>query len=66
MWCMCTGKAVRMSVISQFINPPDLLTLFGRVIHVPNLDDMFRKKSPWFYKRTSSAVWDKSFFKCTP
>jgi len=61
----CAGHPLKAALISQAYQPPDLVNLFGTVITAPDLDVMFQKKRPRFYKRTSSAVWDRSVFFCS-
>ncbi|KAK2148624.1 hypothetical protein LSH36_488g02003, partial [Paralvinella palmiformis] len=56
-----TGTELKASLISQYYTPPDLDTIFA-VIEQPNLCEMFSKKKPKFFKRTSSAVWNSPMY----
>ncbi|NXO31736.1 INCE protein, partial [Cisticola juncidis] len=51
-----TGHQLSQAVLRQYYNPPDLDALFGG-IPSPKLEDIFDKKKPRYFKRTSSAVW---------
>ncbi|XP_050831683.1 inner centromere protein isoform X2 [Serinus canaria] len=51
-----TGNLLSQAVIRQYYNPPDVDALFG-AIPSPKLEDIFYKKKPRYFKRTSSAVW---------
>ncbi|XP_074399648.1 inner centromere protein [Zonotrichia albicollis] len=51
-----TGNLLSQAVVRQYYNPPDLDALFG-AIPSPKLEDIFQKRKPRYFKRTSSAVW---------
>ena len=55
------GEQLKVQLISQYYTPPDLDSIFG-VVEMPNLCEMFSKKKPKFYKRTSSAVWNSPLY----
>uniref|UniRef100_A0A672GSB1 Inner centromere protein ARK-binding domain-containing protein n=1 Tax=Salarias fasciatus TaxID=181472 RepID=A0A672GSB1_SALFA len=50
------GVSLQRAVMKQYFNPPDLDTVFGEVMPI-KLEDIFYKKKPRYFKRTSSAVW---------
>lgn len=50
------GHNLQQIIMKQYFNPPDLDSFFG-VIEPPNLEDIFYKSKPRYFKRTSSAVW---------
>ncbi|NWQ69487.1 INCE protein, partial [Neopipo cinnamomea] len=51
-----TGNQLSQAVIRQYYNPPDVDALFG-AIPSPQLEHIFYKSKPRYFKRTSSAVW---------
>ncbi|XP_061577647.1 inner centromere protein B-like isoform X3 [Cololabis saira] len=50
------GPNLKLIIMKQYFNPPDLESFFGD-IEPPNLEDIFYKSKPRYFKRTSSAVW---------
>ncbi|XP_029438659.1 inner centromere protein isoform X2 [Rhinatrema bivittatum] len=51
-----TGKLLNEALRHNYYNPIDIDSRFGR-IETPNLEEMFNKSKPRYFKRTSSAVW---------
>ncbi|XP_061825499.1 inner centromere protein B-like isoform X2 [Nerophis lumbriciformis] len=50
------GHNLQKIIMKQYFNPPDLDSFFGS-IEAPNLENIFYKSKPRYFKRTSSAVW---------
>lgn len=50
------GNEFAQAVHQQYYRPINLDKIFG-TIDSPKLEDLFYKKKPRYYKRTSSAVW---------
>ncbi|KAJ3595845.1 hypothetical protein NHX12_002259 [Muraenolepis orangiensis] len=50
------GQNLQQVIMKQYFNPPDLHSYYGTV-EPPNLEDIFYKSKPRYFKRTSSAVW---------
>ncbi|KAM8751873.1 inner centromere protein A isoform 2-T2 [Acanthopagrus schlegelii] len=50
------GHNLQQIIMKQYFNPPDLDSIFGTV-EPPRLENIFYKKKPRYFKRTSSAVW---------
>ncbi|XP_073327354.1 inner centromere protein A isoform X2 [Pagrus major] len=50
------GHNLQQIIMKQYFNPPDLDSIFG-TIEPPKLENIFYKKKPRYFKRTSSAVW---------
>lgn len=50
------GHNLQLFLKKQYFNPPDLNTILGK-IEPPNLEIIFNKRKPRYFKRTSSAVW---------
>ncbi|KAK5867282.1 hypothetical protein PBY51_011788 [Eleginops maclovinus] len=50
------GHNLQQRIMKQYFNPPDFESLFG-TIEPPNLEKIFYKSKPRYFKRTSSAVW---------
>ncbi|KAM3609871.1 uncharacterized protein V6R79_021640 [Siganus canaliculatus] len=50
------GHNLQQIIMKQYFNPPDLDLFFGK-IEAPNLENIFYKSKPRYFKRTSSAVW---------
>ena len=53
-------SALRVALINQNYNPPDLDDIFDLIVS-PDLREMFTKHRPW--KRTSSALWTSPILK---
>lgn len=51
-----TGLQLNEAVTYQYYNPPDINMFFGQIFS-PKLEDIFYKRKPRYFKRTSSAVW---------
>ncbi|KAJ7420787.1 inner centromere protein-like protein [Willisornis vidua] len=50
------GAQLHQAILHQYYNPVDLNELFG-AIPSPQLEHIFYKSKPRYFKRTSSAVW---------
>nr|DBA17363.1 TPA: hypothetical protein GDO54_002827 [Pyxicephalus adspersus] len=50
------GRQLAQSIHQQYYRPIDVNKIFG-TIDSPKLEDVFYKRKPRYYKRTSSAVW---------
>lgn len=50
------GLSLQQAIMKQYFNPPDLDSFFGAIKAV-KLEEIFDKKKPRYFKRTSSAVW---------
>ncbi|XP_064423109.1 inner centromere protein A [Latimeria chalumnae] len=50
------GQLLHQAIIHQYYNPVDVDKKFG-VIASPDLEQIFSKSKPRYFKRTSSAVW---------
>ncbi|NXL52992.1 INCE protein, partial [Podilymbus podiceps] len=50
------GHQLNQAILHQYYHPVNVDQLFG-LIPVPNLEDIFGKSKPRYFKRTSSAVW---------
>ncbi|XP_054633701.1 inner centromere protein A-like isoform X2 [Dunckerocampus dactyliophorus] len=50
------GHNLQQIIMKQYFNPPDLDSFFG-IIEPPELENIFYKSKPRYFKRTSSAVW---------
>ncbi|KGL74913.1 Inner centromere protein, partial [Tinamus guttatus] len=50
------GSQLNEAVLHQYYHPVNVDQLFG-LIASPNLEDIFGKSKPRYFKRTSSAVW---------
>ncbi|KAM5138302.1 inner centromere protein isoform 2-T2 [Mantella aurantiaca] len=51
-----SGSELSQAMQQQYYRPIDVNKLFG-IIDSPKLEDLFNKRKPRYYKRTSSAVW---------
>ncbi|KAK5927912.1 hypothetical protein CgunFtcFv8_013020 [Champsocephalus gunnari] len=49
-------KMLQQIIVKQYFNPPNFESFLG-IIEPPKLEDIFNKKKPRYFKRTSSAVW---------
>nr|XP_060626439.1 inner centromere protein isoform X2 [Anolis sagrei ordinatus] len=52
-----SGNQLSQAIIHQYFNPPNVKRFFG-VVRSPNLEEIFYKSKPRYFKRTSSAVWN--------
>ncbi|XP_053496777.1 inner centromere protein A isoform X4 [Ictalurus furcatus] len=50
------GMQLQQAIMKQYYDPVDLHSYFG-VVEQPNLEKIFQRSKPRFFKRTSSAVW---------
>ncbi|KAI4825778.1 hypothetical protein KUCAC02_021446 [Chaenocephalus aceratus] len=50
------GQMLQQIIVKQYFNPPNFESFVG-IIEPPKLEDIFNKKKPRYFKRTSSAVW---------
>uniref|UniRef100_H3BD83 Inner centromere protein n=1 Tax=Latimeria chalumnae TaxID=7897 RepID=H3BD83_LATCH len=55
-WADEIGQLLHQAIIHQYYNPVDVDKKFG-VIASPDLEQIFSKSKPRYFKRTSSAVW---------
>ncbi|XP_071618015.1 inner centromere protein [Heliangelus exortis] len=56
-----TGSLLSQAIVRQYKDPPNLDVLFG-LIPSPMLEDIFYKRKPRYFKRTSSAIWSSPPF----
>ncbi|XP_062823540.1 inner centromere protein isoform X2 [Anolis carolinensis] len=56
-----SGNQLTQAVMHQYYNPSNVRRLFG-VVKSPNLEEIFYKSKPRYFKRTSSAVWNSPPF----
>ncbi|XP_062822583.1 inner centromere protein-like [Anolis carolinensis] len=56
-----SGNQLTQGVMHQYYNPSNVRRLFG-VVKSPNLEEIFYKSKPRYFKRTSSAVWNSPPF----
>ncbi|XP_062822391.1 inner centromere protein-like isoform X2 [Anolis carolinensis] len=56
-----SGNQLTQAVMHQYYNPSNVRRLFG-VVKCPNLEEIFYKSKPRYFKRTSSAFWNSPPF----
>ena len=54
------GSEFKTAIMKQAFKPPDLDNVFFVMETTPDLTEIFSEQKRRFYKRTSSAVWEKA------
>ena len=54
------GTLFRRLLMEQAYHPPDVDLIFVLMEASPDLTEIFSEQKRRFYKRTSSAVWDRA------